>query len=164
MTTARRIDRPTLWLGLGAALAMAMTALPWLFGPAGKVTGAGSAPAAPSAMGAPSALPPLEDLRATRAQPLFAADRRPLPGAAPASPGYELIGIVGVGQDRRALIRLATGTLVLAEGDRLGEWVLQSVEIERIVLSRAADRLILSIGSRTPAEFRGVSPTRGGSQ
>jgi hypothetical protein len=148
---ARPTDPASFWLGGGIAAALALAALPWLL----PIPDGAGAPQATSAALPTHAQPmPLSGLDAfpeTRQRPLFTPDRRPAPSAALAESGvYRLIGIVSAPGARRAMLRGAGGVRSLAPGDRLDDWTVLAIEAERVVLSRGAERLMLSIGAAAP--------------
>lgn len=114
-----------------------------------------------------TALPPLDELTATRERPLFSSNRRPAaaPVAAPAAPApiaeatsfpFELMGIV-IGPDIRiAVFRKGDavpndGTQPAAEelrrkiGEKLGEWSVDEIAERFVVLQGDSKRVRLRI-------------------
>jgi hypothetical protein len=81
----------------------------------------------------------------TANRPLFQANRRPVAApeapAAPAAPAETvlvLVGIIGNGDDRIALVRPSTSTeLIRVEaGGRVGPWQILSVDISSVTVSK----------------------------
>jgi hypothetical protein len=76
-------------------------------------------------------------------RPLFQADRRPV--AAPEAPApppeavLVLVGILGDGDERIALVRRSTSEdlFQIEAGGQLGQWTIQSVDISSITVSEA---------------------------
>jgi hypothetical protein len=99
------------------------------------------------------ALPPVEELTATRERPLFAVSRRPPPiviapkqhdqTRAPIKLPFELIGIVVSGQIRMALLhdKDTDEDIKVAPGAVAGDWRVESVA-NRSVILRASDRRV----------------------
>jgi hypothetical protein len=54
------------------------------------------------------------------------------------------------------MLRDAAGTRMVGAGDRLEAWTVLSVEADRLVLSRGAEQVILSVGSALPAGSGGT--------
>jgi hypothetical protein len=158
LVTRRRPSRPLLLLCVAAGLAAyAATSSP-LPTPERDVP----APAAPAAVAPAEAvarfsLPELPTLTESVDRPLFYANRRPptpdpvaVPAAAPIQRGdFSLVG-VSIRRDRReALIRRnSTKALAwVAEGDKLDEWKVTSVQPDRIVLEQGAEREVVELGT-----------------
>jgi hypothetical protein len=153
----RRLDPASAWLILGIIGALGLAGLPWFLplGGANRATATVTAPAPLPALAA--RLPELDALPETRQRPLFSSDRKPAAGAAPVQAGSSrLIGIVGASGARRAMLRDAAGTRMVGAGDRLEAWTVLSVEADRLVLSRGAEQVILSVGSALPAGSGGT--------
>ncbi|MSP89374.1 MAG: hypothetical protein EXQ92_11290 [Alphaproteobacteria bacterium] len=148
----RRVDPASAWLTLGIVVALGLAALPW-FLPLGHANRAAVTMATPTPLPALMArLPALDTLPETRQRPLFSPDRKAIVSAPAAETGpNRLVGIVGASGARRAMLRDAAGTRMVGAGDRLDAWTVQSVEADRLVLSRGAEQVILSIGSALPA-------------
>lgn len=121
----------------------------------GCFTGIGAAQIVPAPTPAARTfeLPPLEDLTATRERPLFNSNRRrPAVVVAPDAPPpitesvalpFELTGIV-LGDDVRIAIfhnKTTNEEVRLREGDKLDEWVLESVD-DRFILLRGDGRRV----------------------
>jgi general secretion pathway protein N len=105
-------------------------------------------------------LPPITSFAETIERPLFAPTRRPQPGGnateAPVEGTYRLLGIVGEGSRRTALVASGNRRVNLAVGDTLGEWSVREIGQDRVVLSSAtgATTLKLSRGAPEPATPR----------
>ena len=78
----------------------------------------------------------------TTNRPLFQANRRPVAApeapAAPAETVLVLVGIIGNGDDRIALVRPSTSTeLIRVEaGGRVGPWQILSIDISSVTVSK----------------------------
>jgi hypothetical protein len=126
-----------------------VAAWPWLVAPP---LPAGPAPAPTTAPIALAALSPLADFSAIVERPLFAPSRRPdvsTAAAAPAGPGielrYRLLGVIGIGPDRRALIADGVRRFEVKAGDRLDAWSVTRVEPDRLVLSSPGGETVLKL-------------------
>lgn len=136
--------------GLVAAAGFGLLVLAWLL-PL-PLPEASAPPPSPSAdpLVLPT-VPPLDDLSATLARPLFSPTRRPLPeGVAEPPPGtaaavlnrYRLQGVVIDGSRRRVLLVPAPGgkTLSVGEGDSVDGWTIDRIAPERLTL-RSGERV-----------------------
>ena len=123
--------------------------------------------------GKPFALPPLDELRATRERPLFSPSRQPdaapegesetpVMEESPDSVSYELTGVV-IGTDVQVAIfknRDTQETVHLRQGENLDAWSIEEIA-QRHVILRQDDRQItmelfrdkspLGVGTPTPA-------------
>jgi len=139
-------------LPLGAVIALlaALAIRPWLSvgdearPPPEPIGVAGDGIALPT-------LPPLADLAATVARPLFSPSRRPNATASGLGTGmesrYRLQGLVIVGKERRALLTDAVGNgrLRVAEGDQIEGWVVKRIDEDRLILSSPAGEATLTL-------------------
>lgn len=136
-----------LWLALAAA-----AAAPWLLAPSAWL---GPAPAPGGAAAAPAlpATPAMQTFAALVERPLFTASRRPPPVAAAPAAGdlllgrYRLSGVVVTPTRRIVLLREADSgkTLSVAQGERVGDWLVADVTRARIVLETATDRRVIRL-------------------
>jgi membrane-associated protease RseP (regulator of RpoE activity) len=139
-----------------AALALALAGLaawPWLVPTA--------VPARPQAMAGTAAsaaalapLPPVAAFAAMVERPLFAPSRRPearAAAAAAAGPAlasrYRLLGLVGVGAARKALLAEGARRFEVKEGDALAGGKVVRIEQDRLVLSLPGGEVALRLGS-----------------
>jgi hypothetical protein len=139
-----------------AALVLAFAGLaawPWLAPATVSDRPPPSAPVAAIAAPVPASLPPLAAFAATVERPLFAPSRRPAaasvaaPGAAPAAAAhYRLIGLIGVGSERRALVADGARRLEVKPGDALGGLPVVRIEPDRLVLRSSAGEVALKLG------------------
>ena len=125
----------TLSLGTLTVLFAAVAIWPWL--PLGR-TASHPGPAAPAAerLAAP-VLPPVASFSETVERPLFWPTRRRLAagsaaGATLLERRYRLLGVVEIGDARRAVLGDAGGrrTVELAEGGMLDGWTLEHIDVE----------------------------------
>ena len=134
---ARRGDQ----LLAGAAVLLAAVAVwPWLMS-----TPAPLAPEQP--LKSPGEVPTLAPLApfatftASIERPLFSPSRRPLPDRSAAAAGqgpasrYRLVGLMAVGNSRRALLVEGNRRFETAEGAVLDGWAVVRIEQDRVVLS-----------------------------
>jgi len=141
-------------LTAGAALLLVAAAIwPWV-APAGAprntASTEGAAPPPPLRM-----LPPLTALSAIAERPLFSPTRRPnAPAAAPvetSQPGrYRLLGVIGVGNSRRALVVDGSRRIEISEGGALDTWTVKRIEIDRVVLATPHGETVLSVQRAGP--------------
>ena len=113
--------------------------------------------AAVAAQRALPVLPPLERFRETAERPLFAPDRRPAAAPSLATFGMRLEGLVAIGAERRAIVKLSDGrTARVGPGERIGDWTVQRIEPDRLVLEADGRRLELTPQRSAPG---GARPT-----
>lgn len=142
-------------LALAAAniVVAALALWPWL--PSRAPAQASAAAAAADATAKLASLAPFADFAETSARPLFAATRRPAPGAAllGVDGRYRLIGLVIAGAARHALIAPVAGgrALELGEGEAVEGWTVTRIERDRVVLSSPAGEATLGL-ARAPGD------------
>jgi hypothetical protein len=141
-----RVEHPGTSLARRGSLAALLALTPTLVGaadvpPPNDIQQA-AAPAAPWAM------PPLDELRASRERPLFSptrrppaplpvVERRPEPPSPPPPPTVALYGVVMDGGDARAIVRMGPGVdaVRVRRGDDIDGWKVIQIEAQRLVLS-----------------------------
>jgi hypothetical protein len=130
----------------------------------------GVATVAPAETLARFSLPELSTLTESVDRPLFYANRRPpppdqvpIPAASPIQKGdFSLVG-VSIRHDRReALIRRNSTKAVawVAEGDKLEEWTVRSVQPDRVVLEQGTERDVVELGTAEDRPPPGTTPPR----
>jgi hypothetical protein len=134
-------------LGTAAAALVVLAVWPWVQSPSAANP---NRPASNTGAAAPAIapLPPVARFAAIAERPLFSPSRRPVPGekAAPAGPGieqrYHLLGLVTVGDTKRALLSEGKRRLVIPEGALLEGWRVH-IEHDRVVLTSSAGEAVL---------------------
>ena len=120
-------------------------------GPVAAIRPAGASPAGASDPGAP--MPEDTDLAQSMAvildRPLFAGDRRPVPGdpAAPAAAGVpRLAGIIMAPGQAAAIFQQAKGSkpVVARPGESVGEWEVTAIAANGVSLRKADTEMILT--------------------
>ena len=132
-----------------AVLLVGLAAWPWL----SPIPASTRTPPAGDGMPAAVALPPLpaaEAFAATADRPLFSPSRRPRASAAamPAratEPRYRLLGVITVGDDRRALIAAGARHVEVREGGRFEGGVVRRIEEDRVIVTGAEGEVVLSL-------------------
>lgn len=130
-----------------AAFCLALAAWPWLM-PRTDLPASIKTPLAEAPVALP--LPPLDSLRQTVQRPLFESLRQPAakPAMAPPQDGaplvlgrYRLLGIVGSGGRRSALLAPLAGgaSRLLAAGDMLEDWRITQVGEADLTLMRGSE-------------------------
>jgi len=141
----------TLSLGTLTALLAAAAIWPWV--PLGRTaTQAETSTPAAERVAAP-ALPPIASFSDTVERPLFWPARRRLAaggtgaGATLLEQRYRLLGIVAIGDVRRAVLGEATGhrTVELAEGGVLDGWTLTRIDVESAVFDGPSGTTTLAL-------------------
>jgi general secretion pathway protein N len=152
MIAAATPRRAGLLLNAGIAVLLALALWPWLRWALHAPTPPNEVLAA--AQATVPALPPLDQFRETAERPLFLPERRPA-AAAPkivATFGMRLEGIVAIGAERRAIVKQSDGrTARVGPGDRIGEWTVQRIDADRVVLGAGDRRLELTPQRAAPA-------------
>lgn len=125
-------------LTAGAVLCATLAGWPWLEPAATPRAAAKPAPAEPIAK-IPE-LPPLASFPAINERPLFSPSRRPVAvkPSAPAPSGemrYRLVGVLIVGERRRAMLMDGSRSFEIGEGEKLDSWTVQRIESGRLILS-----------------------------
>lgn len=165
----RRPSRLLLLLCLAAALVAYVAVSSPLPAPESSVTiPTGAATPAPAGTVARFSLPELSTLSESVDRPLFYANRRPpppdqvvAPGATPIQKGdFSLVGVSIRVDKREALLRRnSTKTIAwVAEGDKLDEWTVKSIQPDRVVLEQGTERDVVELGT---AEDRQPSSATG---
>ena len=113
-------------------------------------------PVAPLAVRRPvlASPPQTADFPGILERPLFSPDRRPEVGEAPADDmaRYSLLGIGTAAGAATALLVTPDGTaLRILPGQTVGDWSVEVIEPDRVVLSRGEERLVLRLGNAPPA-------------
>lgn len=108
---------------------------------------------APAAKPVPGSVDP-DWLETVLARPLFAPDRRPLPGVSVTDPGLpRLSGIIDTSDGARAIFQTDSDgkRTVVRAGDKLGNWAVASIEPDGIHLERPGERMVLNPRFASPA-------------
>jgi hypothetical protein len=159
-----------LCLGLGAVIAIEMSASPSSDEPAPQES-AGAHPRVAKAAhdDASFVLPPASTFSEVVARPLFSDTRRPsafAAAAADAHPAFVLVGTVLSSQARDALIRHGQPARVdhVAEGQTIDGWTVDSIQADRVIFTNAGARLEVSAKDATtianaPARRPNSSPS-----
>lgn len=109
-------------------------------------------------------LPPLSNYAVVTERPLFSESRRPLLEAASAgdaqSAMFTLVGIVMTGNDRYAVIQHGRPPHLdrAREGQELDGWTIHSIQPDRVVFQRDAQRFDLKFRDGTPPAVSGRAP------
>lgn len=109
-------------------------------------------------------LPPLSNYAVVTERPLFSESRRPLLEAASAgdalSAMFTLVGIVMTGSDRYALIQHGRPPHLdrAREGQELDGWTIRSIQPDRVVFQRDAQRFDLKFHDGAPPSIPGRAP------
>jgi len=123
-----------------AVLLLAVAVWPWIM-PSSVPRAPDQALQSPGEVPALAPMPPFAAFAASIERPLFTPSRRPPPdtSAAPSSQGpaarYRLVGLMAVGNSRRALLVEGDRRFEIAEGAVLDGWAVTRIEQDRVVLS-----------------------------
>jgi general secretion pathway protein N len=121
-----------------------------------------AAAAPPAAEDTESAVPPLDELSATRDRPLFSSTRRPpavaaAPEQAPVTEGrsmpFELVGIVSGADASFAILRNTESKeeTRVAKGQKIGNWTIEEIADRAIILSGDSKRVRMRLFNESKA-------------
>ena len=131
-----------------AGLSVVLGVWPWL-----PRSTSPSGPAAPAELPVPAAavgLPPLASFAAVFDRPLFAPSRRASAADKQAAGAgfagrYRLLGLLMVGDQRRALVAEGARVIEMKEGDSIEGWNIKRIEQDRLVVSSGAGDAVLTL-------------------
>jgi hypothetical protein len=133
-------------LGAAAIFFIAFAIWPWLVPPLPSARPPGVPKTiAPSPF--PAELPPQAAFAAIVERPLFAPLRRPAPGAAaPSTDGrYRLLGIVGVGAQRKAFVADGSRRIQIGQGQTFDSWTVKEIGQDRVLLTSSSGEMTLKL-------------------
>jgi hypothetical protein len=132
--------------GAAAIFLAALAIWPWLAPPVPSAPPA-AAPKTNAPAPFPAALPPQAAFAAIIERPLFTPSRRPAPGAAaPSSDGrYRLLGIVGVGAQRRAFVADGARRIEISQGETFDSWTVREIAQDHVLLTSQSGEMTLKI-------------------
>jgi len=151
-----RLGRERVWAAAGLGL-VALAIWPWVapLGAPDPAAGAG-ATSAPGAAPVIPDLPPLANFPTVFQRPLFTPSRRP--STEEQSPvadrnlaaRYRLLGLLSIGETRRALIAEGDRRVEIAEGATLDGWKVLRIEQDRVLLASPNGRTELKLQRSAP--------------